>query len=169
MCNINLISLVDNASIFIFASMDIEKYLAEKQEAILNTKNFKSIYLNNEWVNTIPQTPGTYVFELEGQIVYVGETGNLRGRMRDLLDTRHHNIRRNLGHKLYAHTPDYLKASSKLKFPDIIERQLIDYIKQNMKVSFLSLSLGRKELEERIFKLITEENRLNIRAIRAEI
>ena len=53
--------------------------------------------LSSKWVKSFPNKPGVYVAFEGSKIVYVGETGNIRGRMKDLLDTRHHNLRRNIG------------------------------------------------------------------------
>ena len=85
---------------------------------------------------------------IEGEIRYVGETGNIYKRMKDLLKTYNHTFRRSLGKKHYSNEKDYFKASSSKKFSDRIEAELDDYMFKNCEVSFLDVRLGRKELEE---------------------
>lgn len=55
-----------------------------------------------KWMKQFPSGPGVYaIFEL-GELAYVGESGSLRGRMGDLLDTRHHTLRRSLGEERFG-------------------------------------------------------------------
>lgn len=89
----------------------------------------------------------------KGKLVYVGETGELQGRMRDLLNSRHHNLRRKVGYEQFHGVPGFKKATSSIKFPDYIEGMVNDFFEKHIQVSFIIVKLGRKELEERIFKI----------------
>jgi hypothetical protein len=50
---------------------------------------------------TIPAKAGGYILIEGNGIVYVIETGNLCGRMRDLLDSKHYAVRRTIGEKVH--------------------------------------------------------------------
>ena len=72
-------------------------YLETLKDKLLHPNNFTQVTLTRQWANTIPSKAGVYAFKQDNKVVYVGETGNLRGRMKDLLDSRHHTIRRSIG------------------------------------------------------------------------
>jgi len=115
------------------------------------------ILLTGSWASPFPNTPGVYIFRRGESIIYVSETGSLPGRMKDIIDTRNHTLRRSVGTKLYSDRIDFTKSSSKQRFCDAIEKQLNQYIVSNLTLSFLPVSLGRKELEERLFSVHTPE------------
>ena len=70
--------------------------------------------------------------------------------MVDMLDTRHHILRRKLGVNHFSGVKGYEKATSRIKYISEIEEMVNNCLKKNMKFSFLVLKLGRKELEELI-------------------
>ncbi len=86
---------------------------------------------------------GIYLAWQDNNIVYAGETGSLRGRMHDMMDTRHHNLRRHIGFELFGET-----ASTTEKFTD--EEALDTFIRANISITSMVVKLGRKELEESI-------------------
>lgn len=110
------------------------------------------IRLSRDWAGqNVPDTPGVYVVFEGGDLVYVGESGSLRSRMIDLLDSRHHQLRRNIGRKLFERHPRFKDANSRTKFPPLIEQLLQDHIERNLRVTFYPVYLGRKEIEEKLF------------------
>ena len=89
---------------------------------------------------------------------------SIRGRMKDIIDTRNHTLRRSLGTKLYSSRPDFTKPSSSSKFCNKIELELNAHISFNLTFSFLPVELGRKELEEKLFAVhIPEYNTKGLR------
>ncbi len=131
---------------------DYEAYLEKTKKALINPRNKQKVTLESEWIKALPSEPGTYVIFESGELVYVGETGNIRGRIKDMRDTRHHTLRRNVGSVNFSNTPGYKRASSKKKFPKDIECKVEEWFKSKFEVSVLPLKLGRKELEEKICK-----------------
>ena len=127
----------------------IERYLAFLEDKILN-EDKKSIELSRKWTKAFPTKPGVYmIFEGE-KLVYVGETGNIRKRMVDLLDSRHHTLRRSLGKCHFSKEKGYKIASSKHKFPEHIEHKIAEWMEKKLRICSLPITVGRKELEERI-------------------
>lgn len=96
----------------------------------------------------------------------MGETGNLKGRMNDLLDSRHHTVRRTIGQKLFSTMEGFQKATTKSKFPEHIESLVNEHICTKLSLAFLEVKLGRKELEELIEPSIGIDIRLNKRGKR---
>ena len=109
-----------------------------------------NIELNRKWSNNFPNEAGVYIFIEEDKIVYVGETISIKKRMKNVLDTRHHTIRRKIGQFNFSNKTGYVKASSKLKFNSAIEKEVDNWMTDKMKFSFLQINLGRKELEDYI-------------------
>lgn len=102
------------------------------------------------WLKQFPTNPGVYCIFEGRDLIYSGETGSLKGRMRDLLDTRNHTLRRQLGNTKFGKHSGYRAASSSVKFPDDIEKLLTDFMLTHLKVKALPVSLGRKEIEEKL-------------------
>lgn len=119
---------------------------------ILNSKERINIVLDRNWSKYFPDEPGVYVFFEKNKIVYTGETNSIKDRMRDILDSRHHTLKRKIGIFNFSDVEGFKKANSKTKFPLKIERLVNDWVIKKMKFSFLPVSLGRKELEDLIIK-----------------
>ena len=159
---------------WLFFSINIKKiniveYLDNEREKLMHPNNWRRITLSRAWTAEVPNEAGVYPIKEGDKLVYVGETGNLRGRMNDLLDSRHHTLRRTIGHKLFADLEGYLPATTKKKFPSHIEVKVNEHIHNNLSSAFLKVALGRKELEELIETQIELEVRLNKRGKRKTI
>lgn len=146
--------------------MDEKKHLEQLRQKLLQHENFRQVTMTREWATKIPSKAGVYVFKDNDKIVYVGETGNLRGRMKDLLDSRHHTIRRTIGVKFYSTIDGFVKATTKIKFPMHIELLVNEHICEKLLLAYIEVSLGRKELEEMIESDIDKAVRLNKRGKR---
>jgi len=130
---------------------DHKKYLDYLINNLIN-KEKNNIVLNRVWSKDFSNSPGVYIFFENDKVVYVGETTSIKERMRDILDTRHHTLRRKIGAFNFSDIPEYKKANSKTKFPSIIEDLVSNWMVKKMKLSFIEVRLGRKELEDLIIK-----------------
>jgi hypothetical protein len=72
--------------------------------------------------------------------------------MIDLLDTKLHLLRRNVGKTKFCNEIGYKEADTFHKFPDEIESELNYLIEDNFELSFSIVKIGRKELEEKILE-----------------
>lgn len=131
---------------------EIKKYLQELEQKLLSDKNRQSIELTREWTKQFPTEAGVYLIRENGQISYVGETGSIRARMADLLNTQNHVIRRTIGNVKYKNHPGFEKATSHKKYIPEIETKLNKWIKSKLEISILAVELGRKELEEFLYE-----------------
>ncbi len=130
---------------------EIEEYLIKLEHKLLIESKRHAIILTREWARSFPEDAAVYLFRENEEVCYVGETGSLMGRMADILNTKNHTLRRNLGSSEFAHLPTFEKSSSKKSFSDDIEQMLNDKISKNLTLSYILVDLGRKELEERLF------------------
>ncbi|MBD1425665.1 GIY-YIG nuclease family protein [Sphingobacterium arenae] len=129
----------------------IEEYLIRLEYELLNNSDNQKIELSRNWANSFPSETAVYIFREDGEICYVGETGSLRGRMTDILNTKNHTLRRNIGNHYFSEFPTYEKPSSKKGFCQEIENLLNQKITTHLTVSYILVDLGRKELEERLY------------------
>ncbi len=130
---------------------EIEEYLLKLEHKLLIESERMTIELTRDWANSFPNQSAVYLFREEGQICYVGESGSIRGRMNDILNTKNHTVRRNLGTNHYSEHPDYEKATSSRSFTAEIEIMLNNRIQKHLTLSYILVDLGRKELEERLY------------------
>jgi hypothetical protein len=130
-------------------SDDEARCLVEKAvEEFINVENHALLSQGGE----CPNSPGIYCIFKGEHLWYVGESGNLSARIRDLFRTVNHSFRRALGAYLYAQEHGFIKASSKSKFPPEIEKKLTEYMESDLKFVVVPITLGRKEVEEFICK-----------------
>jgi len=127
----------------------IEKFLAKKEKEIING-NWKLFEFSKDWLMTFDTEAGVYVIREEGKVCYVGETGSIRKRMKDMLDTRNHSLRRTIGNKRFSEKEGYAVGTASKKFPPKYEEELNRIFEDNFEVSAITVKIGRKELEERL-------------------
>ncbi|MCW8332015.1 hypothetical protein MD588_24795 [Photobacterium sp. SDRW27] len=101
-----------------------------------------------------PNAAGIYGVFLGHELIYVGESGCVKKRMRDVGSTYNHTLRRSIGAENFHGLPDYVPATSKRKFPDHIEALLDEYF-SGLMVSFVEIDFGRTETEEYLVELLS--------------
>jgi len=142
------------------------EYFKKVKAILLKPNNRKKLILTREWCKSFPGEAGVYLIFQESKLIYVGETGHLRKRMLDLLNTKNHCLRRSCGQHIFGEHDNYRKASSSLSFPHEIENLLNSWMQTNFYISCLTLNFGRKEFEEWIFSTTPESQLLNKRSQR---
>jgi len=132
--------------------MDTSLYLDQLEKQLVENNKIVQVELNREWSKQFPLGAGVYLIRENDAICYVGETGSLRARMGDLLQTRNHVIRRNIGKVNFCSHQMFEKPSSKKMFHPEIEQLLEQWMCGKLTVCCLEVNLGRKELEELLFE-----------------
>jgi len=99
---------------------------------------------------SFPDKPGVYCLFEHNTLVYVGETGSLSARMRDIFRTVNHSFRRSLGKRQFANVAGVQEANAKTRFPPDVEIRLTEYMEANIRVALTPVAIGRKEIEEKI-------------------
>lgn len=125
----------------------IEQELKRIEDHLFNQSNWRDIELTRDWARTFPVDSGVYALFENGTPVYFGETGSLRARVMDMLNSQHHTVRRALGELRFKDIPGYQRATSSIKFPEHIE-QLVQEAVLRLKISTVKVAFGRKEFEE---------------------
>lgn len=139
--------------------MNTKNYLESLEKKLILKKH--SIIFGKELEELTPNTAGVYAIWKGKELIYVGESGNVRKRInRDLKDTRNHALRKNIGREEFSDQKGFEEANSRKKFPDKFEKKVNDYLK-TCKISFIAVELGRVELEEMIVN--TRKPKYNIK------
>ena len=125
----------------------IQREIERIEKVLFNSENWKEMKLTRQWAKSFPNDSGVYMLFEDRQLVYVGESGSLSGRVMDMLNSRHHTVRRALGELRFKDVPDYKKATSSIKYPEHIEKMVEETMK-GFKISVLPIPFGRKEFEE---------------------
>lgn len=126
----------------------VNKYFQSIKEYLLKKENRNEILLTRDWTRFFPENAGVYCIFEDDILKYVGETGSIKGRMADLLNTKNHNFRRLLGDVRFSNHEGYEKANSYKSFTPEIEANLNNWILTHCKVSYLNIHIGRKEFED---------------------
>jgi excinuclease UvrABC nuclease subunit len=127
-----------------------DKLLASWEKFLFDESGRVTFQASRQWAVPFPAGAGVYaVFELD-TLVYVGESGSLRGRMIDLLETRNHTLRRSIGNAKFRKLQGFVAATSKQKFPEHIEALLTAHMERSLKVKAVEIQFGRLELEEHL-------------------
>ena len=127
----------------------VRQELKRTEKFLLYKSNWQQVELTGQWAKKFPDEAGVYVLFHESKPVYVGETGKISGRMRDLRNTMNHTVRRTIGENHFSNHAGYQKASSRTNFPKHIEK-LVDKLICEFYVCAMPVKLGRKEIEEYI-------------------
>lgn len=108
------------------------------------------LLLTRDWARSFPKESGVYAVFDEDQLIYLGETGCIAMRMVDFLGSQNHVLRRSIGNTMFEGEPGYLKATSSRRFPDHVEKMLVNYIKAHLSVAAVVVHFGRSEIEEHL-------------------
>ncbi len=111
----------------------INKYLDKLERQLLNQSEAIPIELNSTWANQFPNEAAVYILKEDDTIVHVGETKDLKAEMTALVSTKN-------------------SDSS-------ISELLNGIVAKHLKLSYLVVNLGRKELQERILEKTKTANR----------
>lgn len=103
--------------------LNYEKQLSSSQRYTL---------FQNNWKNIFPDYSGVYVIWDNEKPIYVGETSGLKSRMSDLMRPINHAFTKKIDNKIEAQSLDKLRT----------------YMSDNYKLSYISIDLGRSEIEE---------------------
>lgn len=107
----------------------VDIYLYELEHRLLNESAVIPVEVSSTWINQFPEEAAVFILKEDDAIVYVRETENLKNKMAELVSTKH--------------------------LEDDINGLLNDIIAKHLKLSYILVDLGRKELEERILKKIS--------------
>jgi len=127
----------------------IEKYLEELEEQLINGERVPFQTSSRGWPKSFPKEAGVYILRENGEICYCGETKDIQVRVRNLITKDSHTSRKNIGIKKFSGLPNFERPKGKVFSPHF-EAELNRILEANFEITVLPVSIGRKELEEKI-------------------
>jgi len=116
--------------------------IVEQTENELKTNTRIKFSFDKKWSDNFPKEAGVYGIFYKDKLVYVGESANLKERMKEVKRTFNHSFRRKLGKHL-----DLNAVVIKGKFSDALENLLNEEYKKSLSFTFKEVNFGRIEIE----------------------
>mgnify|MGYP006167029049 CR=1 FL=1 len=125
-----------------FSDDELRIYLKSFEKKLFETEKIKFVK-SSKWRNdSVPDEAGIYaIYDNDKQLIYIGESGNLRKRMSEIGRTVNHTFRKQIGFVYFGG----IKSSK--KYDEVIESKLDKYFEDNIYISFLPVNFGRLEIE----------------------
>jgi len=139
-----------------FTKKKIGLYITSIEQELIN-KDKIPFQFDRKWSLNFPSEAGIYTIFDKDKLIYVGETANLKERMKEVKRTYNHSFRKKLGRKL---NPELTK-NPKGKFSDKIELELDNYFEENISFTFKELNFGRLEVESNLIHRHHKKGLLN--------
>jgi hypothetical protein len=114
--------------------------------ALLETNN--RFEFNRNSFLSFPNSPGVYAVYLFEELIYIGESADLKDRMKDMKNTYNHTLRKKLGFHFF-HDAEILGR----KFSNEIENRLNLIFQHGITISFVEVNFGRTEIENYVIKM----------------
>ena len=111
-------------------NINIQNTLLNYEKQLSSSQRY-TLFQNN-WKNIFPDYSGVYVIWDNEKPIYVGETSGLKSRMSDLMRPINHAFTKKIDNRIEAQSLDELRT----------------YMSDNYKLSYISIDLGRSEIEE---------------------
>ena len=111
-------------------NINIQNTLLNYEKQLSSSQRY-TLFQNN-WKNIFPDYSGVYVIWDNEKPIYVGETSGLKSRMSDLMRPINHAFTKKIDNKIEAQSLDELRT----------------YMSDKYKLSYISIDLGRSEIEE---------------------
>lgn len=127
-----------------YSKADIETFIDDFEKELMQADKIKFSFDRN-WSSNFPNKAGIYAIFDENTLVYIGETANLKERMKEVKRTYNHSFRRKLG--------KFLVEGSKVvkgKFEETLELRLNDYYLDRIHFVYKELNFGRLEVESHL-------------------
>lgn len=142
---------------------EIEEYLLSLEHNLLVESERKSIEWTRDWANSIPNLPAVYLIREGIEICYVGESGSIQNLIKNLLNLKNHWDRNRYVPNQHLKTTARKNAVLNIGLTNLLDQIHHENNQTHFIFSFIPVSLGRKELEERLYvKLTPKFNLQNI-------
>lgn len=137
------------------SNKNIKEIIKNAEKVLLNQPKIAFTF-DRKWSSSFPNNGGVYLVFDKGVLIYVGESANVKERMKDFKRTVNHTFRRKLGKHLFKNA-----TIIKGKFSEEIENYLNQYYLDNISVSAIEVIFGRTEIESNLIQKFKNNGLLN--------
>lgn len=138
-----------------YSKLEIASFVNNFEKELLDAEKIKFSFDRN-WSSTFPSKAGIYAIFDKDTLVYVGETANLKERMKEVKRTYNHSFRKKLG----RHIQENAKIT-KGKFEESLELKLNEYYLRRITFTYKELNFGRLEVESYLIQRNHSKRLLN--------
>jgi hypothetical protein len=121
--------------------------IVEACELELKSSEQIKFSFDKKWTDNFPKKAGIYAIFYKDKLVYVGESANLKERMKEVKRTYNHSFRRKLG--------VFLNPNAKVtngKFLPDLEELLNEHYRKYLKFTCKEVNFGRIEIENHLMQ-----------------
>lgn len=133
-----MVSFVDIQSL---TNSDLSTLVDQVEARLFQGKRIPFKNLGKKWYDQFPSSAGIYAAYRNGELIYIGESANIRKRMAEVHRTYNHPLRKKLGRELFS------ARVIQNKFEDAIELKLDALFEAEISFSCLKIPIGRLEIE----------------------
>lgn len=130
--------------------IEIEEYLIDLENILINRVEEHKVCFSKKLLQSFPNKPAVYIFREDNEICYIGETYSLRACMFYFLYRKNHTFIKNVVDAYSSNCDNYIESNSKQSFSIYKDELLKKIFKSDFTLSYIEVSLGRKELEDRL-------------------
>lgn len=137
------------------SSQQIQDIIDEVECALFTMSKIRFDF-DRKWSSNFPAKAEIYAIFDKEELIYIGETANLKERMKEVKRTYNHSFNRKLGR--------HLNKGAMIrngKFDTIIELGLNNYLQSNISFSYIELNFGRLEVESQLIHRFCGKGLLN--------
>ncbi|WP_298247334.1 GIY-YIG nuclease family protein [uncultured Christiangramia sp.] len=138
-----------------FSNKEIAVFVDNFEKDLFSSKRIEFNF-DKKWSSNFPSEAGIYAIYDQDNLVYVGETANLKERMKEVKRTYNHSFRKKLG--------KFLVEGSKIvkgKFGEKLELRLNDYYLERINFRYKEINFGRLEVESYLIHRHCDNGLLN--------
>lgn len=139
----------------IYTKEEIVDFVEKLEIELFNSAHI-SFNFDKKWSSNFPSKAGVYaIYDLD-KLIYIGESANLKERMKEVKRTYNHSFRRKLG--------KHLVAGSKIvkgKFGENLELSLNEYYLDRINFRYKEINFGRLEIESYLIQKHCNNGLLN--------
>lgn len=125
---------------------EILKIVDSCEQELISKKQIKFKF-DKKWSDNFPKKAGVYAIFYKDKLVYVGESANLKERMKEVKRTYNHSFRRKLGKHLNV---EALIING--KFPLELETLLNEHYLEFLGFTYVEVNFGRLEIENHLMQ-----------------
>jgi predicted GIY-YIG superfamily endonuclease len=134
-----------------FSEAEVNAYLDARGAELLDPARRGNVAFDEAFRTSIPATGGVYAFFYGNELFYIGETTSLRQRLANhMRNPENHVLALKIARQLHDRIHGEGAAGSQKKFVEEHKESTRQWVVQNLQVAYVPLTIGRRELEERL-------------------
>ncbi len=138
-----------------YKDSEITAFIDKFEKQLMSSRKVPFSF-DRKWSSIFPSKAGIYAIFDDKKLVYIGETANIKERMKEVKRTYNHSFRKKLGRFLVEDA-----KITKGKFEETLELKLNNYFLERISFTHKELNFGRLEVESYLIHRNHDKGLLN--------